>query len=128
LNKPEPTQVPKAKETPKETLKETPKETLKETPKETLKEKEPKDEEWPQQIDYCQYCLTNPVRGNHRYCSPCFKTLPKCENFDECGLRTDNEDHGYCSKCYYKFRYRCNGCHRKYIIGDYVLYCDDCNK
>jgi len=79
-------------------------------------------------LDRCQKCQKRaPHRKGMRYCSDCFHALPFCRNYDECGLRTDNKEHGYCNTCYYHYSQVSVECRTHYYIDDSGL-CKECSK
>lgn len=78
--------------------------------------------------EVCEKCKKHtPPRLGMRYCSDCFKTLPFCRNYEECGYRTDNLDHGYCSVCYYEYRELCFECRSNYYFDGTGL-CQPCTQ
>lgn len=78
--------------------------------------------------EVCEKCKKHtPPRSGMRYCSDCFKTLPFCRNYEECGYRTDNLDHGYCSVCYYEYRELCFECRSNYYFDGTGL-CQPCTQ
>lgn len=79
-------------------------------------------------LDLCQLCQACPPhRPGMQYCSPCFRSLPFCQNYQECRLRTNNKEHGYCSQCFYKYRALCVECHRLYCMDGSGL-CRPCTE
>lgn len=79
-------------------------------------------------LSRCQKCqLRAPHREGMRYCSGCFQTLPFCHNYDECGLRTDNKEHGYCNQCYFKYRQVCVECRTHFYFDESGL-CRGCTQ
>lgn len=79
-------------------------------------------------LDCCQKCQQRaPHRPGMRYCANCFHALPYCRNYKECGLRTDNKEHGYCNTCYYQYRQVCVECRTHFYFDDSGL-CQTCTQ